>query len=71
MTTRNDTIIGVAWIAGVFVVIVALLVGLIQVATDPSAENIYGWIMALLFIGAPLGFLTVRNETTLRRFFKR
>jgi hypothetical protein len=71
VTTRRDTIVGVAWIAGVFAVIVALLVGLIQVANDPSAENAYRWVMALLFIGAPLGFLTLRYETALRRVFKR
>jgi hypothetical protein len=71
VTARNDRIIGFAWLAGVVLVILALLAGLFQLLADPSADTAYRWVMALLFIGAPLGYLTLRYESTLRRVFKR
>ena len=71
MTTRHDQVIGVVWLAVVAVLLAAMIAGLIQVVGNTTASMVYRGVMALLFLGSSLGWLTAYHQSALRRFFKR
>ncbi len=71
MSTRRDRTIGVVWLIAVAVLIVALIAGLVQVIGDTTAEMAFRWVMALLFLGGSLAWLTAYHRDALRRFFSR
>jgi len=71
MARRTDAIISLAWLVAVVVLGVALVAGALQVASNFTATNAYRWVMALLFLGGSMAWLTVYYRDTLRRFFRR
>lgn len=71
MSTARDRTIGIIWSVGVVVLVVALVAGAVQVVGDTTAEMAYRWVMALLFLGGSLAWLTLYHRDALRRFFKR
>ena len=71
MSKGSDAFAGVVWLAIAALFAVAVVGGGVRLITDPTGQNLFRWIMALLFIGAPLGWLWPRNGAAIRRFFKR
>ena len=71
VTRRNDAIISLVWLVVVVVLGIALIAGAVKVATDFSATFVYRWIMAAMFLGGSVAWLTSYYRETLRRYFKR
>ena len=69
--TGHDRTVGVIWSICVVVLLAALVAGAAQVISDPSGEMAFRWIMALMFLGGSLAWLTAYHRDALRRFFKR
>ncbi len=67
----HDRAVGVIWSVGVIVLVVAMVAGGVQVFADFSAEMAFRWVMALMFLGGSLAWLTAYHRDALRRFFKR
>ncbi len=69
--TGHDRAVGIIWSVGVIVLVAAMIAGGLQVIGNPSAEMAYSWVMALLFLGGSLAWLTAHHQDALHRFFKR
>lgn len=71
MASGHDRAVGVLWLFGLVVLVASLFAGLFQVISDPSGEMVFRWIMALLFLGGSLAWVTAYYQDALRRFFRR
>ena len=69
--TGHDRAVGIIWSLCVVVLIASLVAGFFQVLETTTAQMAYRWVMALLFLGGSLAWLTVYHQNALRRFFKR
>jgi hypothetical protein len=71
MATGSSKAIAVLWLLLAVLCVFTIVGGGVVVATDPTAQNAFRWVMAMFFIGGVTAYMWPHARPTIRTFFKR